>query len=107
MLKPVVFAVTAGFSIAAFCQPTQPQAQKEQPVMSSASAGAGASQRCDVMSREDMRMCQVNKPGADVRSPLCDQVSSRLIESCLQQPQSASSGASRESTDRNDAKAAK
>jgi len=37
------------------------------------------------MSREDMRMCQVNKPGADARSPLCDQVSSHLIESCLQQ----------------------
>jgi len=48
-------------------------------------AGASASQRCDFMSREDMRMCQVNKPGADARSPLCDQVSSHLIESCLQQ----------------------
>ena len=54
--------------------------------------------------REDMRMCLVNKPGADVRSVLCDQISSSAIESCLQQPESASSGASSEPKDGSDVK---
>ena len=101
MLKPLVFAVSAGFSIAAFGQTGQPEwsrAQKEQPAPSKV---------CDLMSPEEMRMCLVNKPGADVRSTYCDKVSRNEIRSCLKQRESAGSGASSESEERKEAKDAK
>ena len=41
---------------------------------------------CKLMSREEMRMCLVSKPGADARGAYCDQVSQAEIEKCLAEP---------------------
>jgi hypothetical protein len=98
MLKPIVLALSAAFSLAAFCQParsdsTQHQTPPERAVMSSASAAPSDSQPCDLMSPEEMRECLATKPHKPGRSAYCDQVSKSRIESCLQQ-RSAASGAS-------------
>jgi hypothetical protein len=84
MLKPLSLAVALGFSGVAIAQQAQP-----------GPAGGASRPSCDVMSREEMQMCQRTKKGdaSGVRSSLCDVVGADVIESCLKRPESGSSEA--------------
>ena len=97
MLQTVILALALAVSGAALAQ------QKPEPDPKRESAAAGASSaRCDMMSREEMLMCQVTKPddATGVRSSLCDTVAASTIERCLQQQESVSSDPANEFRDR-------
>jgi hypothetical protein len=107
MLKTLVVTMALAFSSPVLAQ--QPEAKHETANIAKQSAATGGTAaRCDIMSREEMLMCQVTKPGdaSGVRSSLCDAVSANTIERCLREQESVSSDPANEFRDRKDAKAA-
>jgi hypothetical protein len=109
MLKTLGFVLALGLSGAAVAQQATADAKRQSPNAPEQSAAAGGTgERCDFMSREEMLVCQITKPGdaTGVRSTLCDQVSANRIEACLRQQESVGSDPANEFRNRSDSRAA-
>jgi hypothetical protein len=83
-------ATASVLTFVALATPVTAQSPSQGPQSGLNAGNAPGTNRCHVMSREEMELCKRTKPGdvSGARSSLCDAMPTSEIESCLQQSQS-------------------